>query len=150
MSLITRILVPTDGSAGALAAARYAARLAAHTGASVTLLHVVEQPRMPRYALTAAAARASLTRELVEAGKAILTLTQGPFAHAGIPVVTELCAGPPADTITATAAHGRYDLIVIGANGADAPICRSLGGVSHQVARRAACPVLLVGPRGRP
>lgn len=143
---IKRILVPTDGSEGAREAAEYAARLAGRFGASVTLLHVMDtwlilKPFRHEQ-------QEQLRQELLENGKAILTLAQTAFAHAGIGVERELREGYPGDVIGQVASEGEYDLIVIGSRGAGMSNSWLLGNVSQQVARSAPCPVLIT--RGQP
>lgn len=141
-ALIKRILVPTDGSEGALEAAEYAVRLDGHFRAAVTLLYV--QPPLLIMLRTPESEREQLRQELREGGQAILALTQTPFARAGIPVKTELRDGSPGEVVAAVAAQGGYDLIVIGSRGAGMSDSWLLGSVAERVARLAPCPVLIV------
>lgn len=143
--LIKRILVPTDGSEGALEAAEYAAGLVRHFRANVTLLHVVQPLRVMLH--VSGLEREQVQKELLEAGKAILTLTQAPFARAGIPADTELREGSPGDLIAEVAEQGNYDLIVIGSRGSGMSDSWLLGSVAQRVARSAPCPVLVVRAR---
>ncbi|MHB0869575.1 MAG: universal stress protein [Chloroflexota bacterium] len=144
-TLIERILVPTDGSTEALAAADYAAEVARVFGAEVTILHVVGVPRIPEYFLKAP--ETQLRQQFIDAGKAILAMTQKSFSGAGIPATTELREGRPGDVIVLTALQGKYDLIVMGSRGLEPSESLMLGSVSEFVARHAPCPVLIV--RGR-
>ncbi len=141
-ALITRILVPTDGSAEALEAAEYAAEIAHAFGAVVTLLNVVDVPRIPQQFLKAPDTQ--LRQELAEAGKAILALTQKTLSDAGIPATTELREGRPGDAIVLEAIQGRYDFIAMGSRGLAPSESMFLGSVSDHVARHAPCPVLIV------
>ena len=141
-ALIRRILVPTDGSEGALEAAAYAARLAGSVGVSVTLLHVVDVPRIAWE--DAPELHGRLRQELTEAAKAILTLTKGRFAQAGVAVETDLREGSPAQVICEVAGQGHHDLIVIGARGSGASQSWLLGSVVERVMRCSPCPVLIV------
>ena len=143
--MITKLLVPTDGSESALEAAASNAALARQFDATVTLLHVVEVPRLsihiPPFATIQ---RDQLRQELCEAGRAILALAHQPFLEAGVPVETHVCEGRVADRIAEVAASGRHDLIVMGRRGTDSPARVFLGSVSDEVARVAPCPLLLV------
>ena len=141
--LVKRILVPTDGSRRALEAARYAAELARSLGADITLLHVVEMV-LPPEAYLDGIDRDRLRSEFIEGGKAILALTRGPVAEAGVPVDVELREGHPGDAIVEMAAQGRYDLIVMGSRGLGLAQKLLLGSVSEHVVRNAPCPVLIV------
>lgn len=141
-TLIRKLLVPTDGSTEAQEAARYAAELALALGAEVTLLHVVQLPRIPGRFLKMA--DEELRREFVDAGKGILALAQKVFTDAGVPATIELREGRPADVIVLMAVQGNYDLIVMGSRGLDPSESIRLGGVSDQVVRHAPCPVLVV------
>jgi nucleotide-binding universal stress UspA family protein len=140
--MIRRILVPSDGSEGAMAAARYAARLATHFGASVTVLHVVEMPRIPDYFFRMK--ESEIRDEFIEGGKAVLGLTQKVFIQAGIPTEMELRQGRAGDVISQVASEGGFDLIVIGSRGVGMAESMLLGSVSEQVVRKASRPVLVV------
>jgi len=141
--MIARILVPTDGSPGALEAAAYARDLARAFGAAVTILHVVEIPQVP-LSPTALAAVPQVRHDLVVAGQAILAMTEETFSQTGVAVHTELREGLVAETIVEVAAQGGYDLIVIGSRGKGGIGRLLLGSVSEAVARDAPCPVLIV------
>ncbi len=141
-TLIKRILVPTDGSQEALEAAEYAAEMAKAFGAEVTLLNVVDLPRIPQRFLKATDTQ--LRQELAEAGKAILSLTQKVLSDAGVPAQTELREGRPGDAIVLAAVQGHYDLVVMGSRGLAPSESLLLGSVSDHVARYAPCPVLIV------
>lgn len=141
-ALIRKILVPIDGSIEAQEAARYAVELALALGAEVTLLHVVQPPRLP--ARFSKMADEELRRELLDVGKGILESAQKGFSDAGITATIELREGRPADVIMLTAVQGSYDLIVMGSRGLEPSESILLGGVSDQVVRHARCPVLVV------
>ncbi len=135
--------MPTDGSKGALGAARYAAELAKCFGADVTLLHVVETVRIPSLYLTGID-REQIRKGCFEGGRAILSLTQKALSEAGVPADTELREGRPGEVIVEVAAQGKYDVIVIGHRGASLAESLVLGSVSDHVAHNATCPVLIV------
>jgi nucleotide-binding universal stress UspA family protein len=146
--LIMKILVPTDGSVEAQEAGRYAAELAQALGAKVTLLNVVQLPRLPARFLEMA--DEALKRELFDTGKGILESARQSFADVGVPVTIELREGRPADVIMLTAVQGKFDLIVMGSRGLDPSESILLGGVSDQVIRHARCPVLIVRAKYNP
>ncbi len=143
--MITKLLVPTDGSESAMEAATYAAALARQFDATVTLLHVVEVPRLsihiPPFGTLH---RDQLREELYETGRAILAMAQQPFLQAGVPVETQLREGRVVDRIAEVAVSGRHDLIVMGSRGTGIPAREFLGSVSDEVAQVAPCPLLIV------
>ena len=63
-------------------------------------------------------------------------------------VVTIIPTGAPAETILREAELNDSDLIIVGARGLGALERVALGSVSESVLRHAACPVLVVRPRG--
>lgn len=143
--LVRRLLVPVDFSAPARQAAAEAKRLAAHFGARLALLHVIEPALRPVFcgdhpgvfAFSAtrpeAQARQELARFYKQAGG-----VQGPVAH-------HVMRGRPAPVIARFARENAVHLIVQGARGLtrleDVPL---LGGVAERVVRAAPCPVLTV------
>jgi nucleotide-binding universal stress UspA family protein len=148
--MVTKILVPTDGSEPSILAARYAAYLASKISAKVTLLHVVEPGHLP-YSI----ARLSdeMNRELEttieESGKSILRLTQKELVAAGVPVDMVMQKGRPGDVICSLVEEGNYDLIIIGSTGRGGVSRALLGSVSQEVARTASCPVLIIKEKGK-
>jgi nucleotide-binding universal stress UspA family protein len=145
--MITKVLVATDGSEGALLGAHYAAYLATNLGCKVTLFHVVEFPPVPyAYAGVTAEERHRFENEVREAGRSILRLSQKPLADAGIAVNLELGEGRPGDAICGYAQEGNFDLIIIGNQGRGMVSRVLMGSVSQEVVQAATCPVLVVRP----
>lgn len=150
--LITRILVPVDFSSHSDRALRYAARLAAQTGASVELLHVVDNP-VASGAWTSEVYVPDLPQMLDtllgEANKRLTTL-KSVAATEGIAVETRVLTGQPAHTIVEHAGAGAFDLIVMGTHGRTGFSHLFVGSVAERVVRRAPCPVLTVRELARP
>jgi nucleotide-binding universal stress UspA family protein len=141
---IKRILVPTDFSRDADAALHYALELARQVGASVDLLHVVENPMaavtwsLPADTADRAAQQVDLVREAKNRlRQAVPRLTGRRFG-----VGREVLVGPTAATIVRYAQEGLADLIVMGASGRTGVPRFSLGGVATRVTQTAPCPVL--------
>ena len=145
MTRITRILVPTDFSATADAALDYASMLADRFGASIELLHVLDDPFVAdgmaaeAYISEAPALRTAMLQEARE------RLRQRASARTGIPeITTEVLFGHGARTIAEFAAERGTDLIVMGTHGRTGFAHFVLGSVAERLVRTSPCPVLTV------
>ncbi len=143
------ILVPVDFSKCALAGAKYAARLAQSTGATLRLLHVV-YPYAQSFGMERAGADAT---PLIETAKAaareqMSELTQMNFLR-GILCETEVRIGPAIDEICGQSGQPGIDLVVTSTHGRSGVKRALLGSVAEHVVRYAECPVLTVPSRGR-
>ena len=145
---ITRILVPVDFSANSERALHYAATLAGQVGASVELLHVVEDftygvlsevyvPNLPDV----------MQETINNAVERLASLKASVFPH-GSDVETIAYVGRPALTIVQHAKAGGFDLIVMGTHGRTGLPHLFMGSVAEQVLRAAPCPVLTVRGTG--
>jgi nucleotide-binding universal stress UspA family protein len=143
--MINRMLVPVDTSREGSGAADYAVWLASSFQAGVTLLHVVEELRLPMYVPGIYPTdREKYRQSLLQEGKLILEFMRIRFLRAGITADTELREGSPGKVIVEVAALGSYDIIVIGSSEPESVQDVLIGGVSNYVARNASCPVLIV------
>jgi nucleotide-binding universal stress UspA family protein len=149
---LTRILVPTDFSPPSVAALATAKELAARFGASIHLLHVLDDP----YATAGFAAevygsvppglkeswqRAAETQMLV----AFPAREREPFR-----ATADVAFGSPARTIVEYADGNGFDLIVMGTHGRGGVAHLLLGSVAERVVRTARCPVLTVRDAAAP
>jgi nucleotide-binding universal stress UspA family protein len=148
MSYATKLLVCVTESAGD-AALRYAARLAAATGARLTLAAVVEDVR--RF-IRPLLPRSWNVPELVRAEKkAQLERSAARARRLGVHPKLVLLQGAPVKAVVGEVRQGRHDLLVVGAGSAES--IRSLGTSAARLVRECPCPVLLVHasrPRRRP
>ncbi len=140
--MFRRLLVPLDGSAMAEAALRVAARFAARTGASLTLVHVIERN-----------APAAVHREhhLVSAqeAEAYLGQTARLPALAGLAVATHVHAAEVSDVAASIYEHSTElapDLVVMTAHGRGGARRLIFGALAQQVIALGTTPVLLVQP----
>ena len=143
---MTRILVATDFSPPSDAAVACARKLAAGFGASLHLLHVLDEP-------SAGAAFGSefYLADPPDARMARLKDAQERLAHrvtahdpSGTPATTEVIFGRSAQTIVDYADDGDFDLIVMGTHGRSGMAHLLMGSVAESVVRTAPCPVLAV------
>jgi universal stress protein A len=138
---VKRILVPVDFSRHADAAFAYARELASPLGASVELLHVVEDPLAAGvwssevYTAEIAGLQVNLVRDAEQ------QLREYAAAH-DRSIATTVRSGPVAREIVAFAADQSFDLIVMGTHGRTGVAHVVLGSVAERVVRLAPCPVL--------
>jgi nucleotide-binding universal stress UspA family protein len=133
------IVVGTDFSEGAARALEEAASLAAHVGASVTLVHAYEDtPGTPLCADRAPALCAALEEAIAACG-----------ARArGVHVEAAVRRGPACEKLLNVACELGAPLIVVGANGeGHAPPQRFLGSVATRLAAISTRMVLIVPER---
>lgn len=142
----TRILVPTDFSELSGVALEYGQALAERCGASLHVLHVIEDPflmgSMPSevYVPDVPALRAAL---VTEAEAQLATLLPDRVRDA-IRVTTEVRVGKAAAVIGEVAETMHSDLIVMGTHGRTGVAHLFLGSVAETVVRTAPCPVLTI------
>lgn len=144
-----RILVPTDGSDGSVAAIDHAIELATAHDATLRGLYVVNESTLASTSVEVA--WEGLHRHLYEEGERVLGDLVDRVERAGVPVETELVDGRPSEAIVAQADESGCDLIVMGTHGRVGLNRLLLGSVTERVVRTARVPVLTVRPsRGQP
>jgi nucleotide-binding universal stress UspA family protein len=144
--MFTRILVPTDFSPPSDAALEYARLLAATFGASLHLLHVIDDPAASSAFVADGYAPNSpdIAEFLLTRGRtrleALLNRSDREVFHA----TTVALVGEPAMTIGDYATASGTDLIVMGTHGRSGFAHALMGSVAERVVRTASCPVLTV------
>ncbi|MBL4571719.1 MAG: universal stress protein [Gammaproteobacteria bacterium] len=155
MTDISHILVPTDGSDGALHAAELAGNFARSLGAKVTLLYVQDDAHILSNAWAASnlpvdgeedsssveRVRSSLEKHAHENELPATAEALGKLAKEPDSIVTW---GHSSEEICRYATNHNVDLIVIGSHGRSGLKRAFLGSVSQAVANQASCPVTLV------
>jgi nucleotide-binding universal stress UspA family protein len=147
---ISRILVPVDFSPHSGRAFRYAAMLAQRLGATLELLHVVEDPF-----LTGAWSAevyvpnipALMTTLIAEADQQ-LTRLKAEAAAMGVAADCAVITGGPPHAIVDRARTGGFDVIVMGTRGRTGLAHVVMGSVAERVLRNAPCPVVTVKAGG--
>jgi nucleotide-binding universal stress UspA family protein len=141
---VKRILVPTDFSPDADAALAFALGLAQRFGASVHLLHVVENPVAAdeRSSRTYAPELAALQVTLVRYAEEHMRRAIRQLAAARSRLQQDVRIGQPAPTILDVAISDGVDLIVMGTAGHTGAARVLLGSIAERVIRTAPCPVL--------
>ena len=143
-----RILVPTDFSGCSDAALGCAKRLAAKTGGSVRVLHVME------HTAVAAGLGSEFVPEPPEMAAERVTNAQTELARrmivdsrSRVAIAGDVVHGPIAPTIDAYARDNGFNLIVMGTHGRTGLAHLLMGSVAESVIRTAPCPVLTVKAR---
>ena len=146
MTSFKNILVATDFSETSDAAFTYGRTLASTFGATLHVLHVVDNVYFSALgAETYASMTPDLQERIDEAARAQLELLamntdgSGPAAKSAL-----LRSGTPAPAITQYARDEGIDLIVMGTRGRGGVAHLLLGSVAERVVRTAPCPVLTV------
>jgi universal stress protein A len=146
---LRRILVATDFSDLARAAAGEAGRLAAEHGASLLVVHVLQPTAQVVTVSVPGVSLPDLDAELLRGCEEQLeALCAALGSERGVPVRAILRAGRPSVEILAVAAAEGCDLIVIATHGRSGLQHLVLGSVAERVVQRATVPVLVWRSRG--
>lgn len=143
--MFKNILLCTDGSEHALAAAQCAAELAKSQRACLTMLHVAQPPALPAtFAGAPMIAQPVLDQYIRDLHRAVVGRTMPTINALGVfcDILEE--TGSPAAVIVRIAETRGFDLIVLGSRGLAAERATNLGSVSYAVLHQAHCPVLVV------
>lgn len=136
------ILVPTDGSERARAAAENAIGLAEDHGATVHALYVMD---MGNAAFVATPSDISETRSRLEKkGEEFTEEIAEMAAEAGVDATTATRAGTPAEEIVEYAEEHDVDLIVMGKRGRSDPDKPAFGSITNRVVGSSETRVLTV------
>jgi len=142
-SLHNPVLIATDFSDTARAAADWALELARTRNAKVCLLHVLTLPApRPHYA----PAPPDLQQALQKAAVEQLDAEADRLANRGVEVEAALEIGIPSQTITRFAEKLQPPLLVIGTRGLTGLSHLLLGSTAERVVQHARCPVLTIHP----
>jgi nucleotide-binding universal stress UspA family protein len=143
-----RLLVPVDFSDSSAGALRHAVKLAAESGGSLVIVHVV--PADYGWLGIGRDESRDLDRSLQR--RAADRLRAFADEHVGHHVAADLEVriGHPAQQIATTASESRCNLIVMATHGLTGLDRYLIGSVADRVARLAPCPVFLIPPARPP
>ena len=146
MSVLRKILLATDGSDNAQAAAAWVGSLVADDPeATVTVLNVF--PIYPTYDLNGFGNVPLPTdAEIAEATAPILADAVKAVGQVAGHVETRAELGAPAERIVEIADRDNYDMIVLGRRGHNPLVTLLIGSVSDRVVHLARRPVVVVNP----
>ncbi|WP_050180342.1 universal stress protein [Domibacillus robiginosus] len=134
-----RILLASDGSNHALRAAEEAIKLAKVLNKEIVITFVVDFDQSKKDVLHSVG---SIERE--QKRKKQLQSTEQKMKEAGVPYSVQLLHGIPGPAIVDYANREAVSYVVIGSRGLNSLQEMVLGSVSHKVAKRVNCPVLIV------
>ena len=147
--MISKILVPTDGSQPARKAVEYAAELAQQTGASLTVISIIDKnsviPKSMPVIKTKRILMEPIENYLKKAAEAYLEDAEKACTKYGVEPKKVIRSGHPVEEIIREAQKSKSDLIVIGSHGRSALKAAVLGSVAYGVINKETkIPVLVV------
>src|SRR5690554_3419821 len=135
-----KILIAADGSAHSLRAAEHALKLAAYDPeAHIVILNALDANHVKADVL-----HNWNTLDRTDIRKKRVIEVEEIATKAGANFETVILHGDPGPIIVKYANENKVDLIVLGSRGLNALQEFVLGSVSHKVAKRANCPVMIV------
>lgn len=138
--MFNNIMLASDGSAHAIRAAEKAIALAKQNPrATISIVYVIDGAKSKADVL-----HNWNSVDLDRSRKEKLTITEQKIKHANINYNLIILHGEPGPTIVQYANENKMDICVIGSRGLNSLQEMVLGSVSHKVAKRANCPVMIV------
>lgn len=142
-----KILVPVDGSPTSLCGLREAIRLAKNQGASLHLVHVVDELLVGMSYVQTAIDYEAFIKAVREGGRHVLEGMQAEVRAEGLTAESELLetiGGRAADRIVDAATKWGADLIVMGTHGRKGMGRLLMGSDAELVLRSSTIPVLMI------
>ena len=139
-AMFKKILLAADGSNNSLRAADNAIEIARlTTDATIEVVYVIDLSTSKQEALH------HMDADLIQLEREQrMQLTEEKIKAAGVNSNTSILYGEPGPTIVNYANEKDIDLVVIGSRGLNSLQEMVLGSVSHKVAKRVQCPVMIV------
>jgi nucleotide-binding universal stress UspA family protein len=145
MIALTHVLVPTDFSETSDAALAYGKSFADAFGATLHVIHIIEEPYGQPWAVEAYGfSLASLQDEWIKEAETRLAAILTDEERASLKAVTTTVLGHPVMEILRYAKEHAIDLIVMGTHGRGPLGHMVMGSVAERIVRKAPCPVLTV------
>src|SRR5262245_27820914 len=145
--MFKRILVPVDGSSTSNRGLEQALELARVHGATLVLLHVVDEHVIVQHAEVVATVTEQYLESMRASGKEILAQAEAAASRQGVnckSLLMENIASSVADIVVEQAKKHRVDVIVMGTHGRRGMKRLVMGSDAEGVVRNAPVPVLLV------
>ncbi len=139
---LNNILVPVDGSKESICACKWACTVAQGTGATITLLHVVDL-NLKMTSFDRVSMSGYVPESIKKQGEDLLAAYRSHMPQE-LPIKQVLQAGSPHQTIVAVAEELQPDWIIMGSRGASNLKEIVMGSVSQYVLHHVSCPVMIV------
>jgi len=140
--MLTKILVPVDGSENSLRALDQAIFIAKSTGAQITAIHVIERP--PTIYVESQKLLDDLLSNYRKESTKILDGCKEMARKSGIALETVIAEGDAASSIAGYAEQGGFDLVILGSRGLGKLKEMMMGSTSSKVLHQAKCSVMVV------
>ncbi|MCF6410334.1 universal stress protein [Pseudalkalibacillus salsuginis] len=138
--MFTKILLASDGSDHAMRATEKACFIAkGDETAKVTIVYVIDGATSKTDVLSEGSKEA-----IEEKRKRRLQNTEEILINNNVPYEIKVLRGEPGPSIVKYSNENMFDLVVIGSRGLNTFQEMVLGSVSHKVAKRVQCPVMIV------
>lgn len=137
--MFTKIVLATDGSEHSLRAAEYAIELAKKFGGTVDVVYVIDDNRSNVDVLHQHEKVAIEQQERIR-----INVVEKLFKQSNITFKIHILHGEAGPTLIGFINDNHSNCVVIGSRGLNNLQTFLLGSVSHKIAKRAACPVLIV------
>jgi len=145
MIALKHVLVPTDFSETSDVALKYGKAFAAAFGATLHVVHVIEEPYGQPWAVEAYGfSLAALQDEWIKEAKGRMEKILTDEERASLKAVTTTVLGHPVMEIQRYAKDNNIDLIVMGTHGRGPLGHVVMGSVAERLVRKSPCPVLTV------
>ncbi|ALX48652.1 universal stress protein [Lentibacillus amyloliquefaciens] len=134
-----KILIATDGSEHSFRSTQHAIQLAEKFGGTIDIVYVVDGNTAKSDVLNSTN-KYEIEKKRNEKVKAVKQMV----LDANIECKTHILHGEPGPTVVEFTNDNNFDCVVIGSRGLNKLQTMILGSVSHKVAKRVDCPVLIV------
>jgi len=137
--MFQRILIATDGSEHSFRSTQYAVQLAKKFNGMIDIVYVVDGNRAKTDVLNSTD-KYDIKQKREEKIKGVKDMV----INENIPCETHILHGEPGPTVVDFANENGFDCVVVGSRGLNQFQTMLLGSVSHKIAKRSDCPVLIV------
>ncbi|MFB4169479.1 universal stress protein [Virgibacillus sp. JSM 102003] len=137
--MFKKIMLATDGSGHSARSAKYAIELAEKFDGKIEIVYAVDGQTSKSDVLHHVN-KFEVEKKRKEKIRAVKNLLEA----SGVDFETQILHGEAGPTIVSHANENEFDCVVIGSRGLNNLQTLILGSVSHKVAKRAECPVLIV------
>jgi nucleotide-binding universal stress UspA family protein len=144
MSVINKILFPTDGSETSMKALTYVKNMALKFNAEVTVLHIYEFNLLIGGYEINPTVIVELEQNLQKRGEEILDEAKKELDDMGVTSTTMMIQGDPGTSIVEYVNNENFDFLVLGSHGTGGIKSILIGSTSNFVVHHTKCPTLII------